>query len=343
MGLNTRQIEQLLRPVNPKRVQRDRAGNSHLAAYDVSAHLTRIFGFGGWEKRIRTLELVSEDGVKDGNRTGWWVTYRCLMTLDIKDPSGAVIWSNDDGATGSSSNLPSRGDAHDFALKNAISYALKRCAKDLGDQFGLSLYNKGSLHALIGTTLSFEGDSAADVEKDIPELHPDTDDAVAPDTAPVPPPATRPTRPAANGKARAVPPADAVTDLDWMTHLVSDLIPAATTAPELEQLWNQVGEHVRAATCTRDDEKDIGSLLTGRAGELGLNIPVAGKTPAQRLADQAARAADMPSLKAVADEARQGGLSRESVTAPNGKTGSLADYIGFCRKQLEGQKASAAA
>ena len=58
-------------------------------------------------------------------------------------------------ATGSANNLPSRGDAHDFAIKNADSYALKRAAKDLGDQFGLSLYNKGSLEPVVRTSVAY--------------------------------------------------------------------------------------------------------------------------------------------------------------------------------------------
>lgn len=203
MALNAKQVEQLLRPVNPRRVQKDRDGMSHLAGYDVSAHLTRIFGFGGWEKRIRSLELVSEAELKDTkrDRMGWHVTYRCLMTLHVKDPAGNVIWSNDDGATGSASNLPAKGDAHDFAMKNAITYALKRCAKDLGDQFGLSLYNKGSLDPLIIRTLAADGESATDVEQDIPELHPDADDTAPSDTPADTPPAAKPRPADSNGRA----------------------------------------------------------------------------------------------------------------------------------------------
>jgi hypothetical protein len=181
MAFSPAQVEQLLRPVNPRRVQRDNHGMSHLAAYDVSAHLTRIFGFGGWRKEILSLELVESVAVPDpkrGDRLGWWVTYRCSMRLHVGD------WQNDDGATGSAENLPSFGDAHDFALKNAISYALKRCAKDLGDQFGLSLYNKGSVKALIGRTLTdvptpeaFAEYGPPDVDRDLPDLAPDWDEA----------------------------------------------------------------------------------------------------------------------------------------------------------------------
>jgi len=185
MTFSPAQVEQLLRPVNPRRVQRDNHGMSHLAAYDVSAHLTRIFGFGGWRKEILSLELVAEDAVKDEgrNRLGWFVTYRCTMRLIVHSSTDEGDWWNEDGATGSASNLPDRGDAHDFALKNAISYALKRCAKDLGDQFGLSLYNKGSTAALVGRTLATPDLTARrltpeqDMETGLPDLAPDWDEA----------------------------------------------------------------------------------------------------------------------------------------------------------------------
>ena len=64
-------------------------------------------------------------------------------THTIFDPDGNPVAVIEDAATGSAQNMPSPADAFDFAIKNAVSYALKRCAKDLGDQFGLSLYNKG--------------------------------------------------------------------------------------------------------------------------------------------------------------------------------------------------------
>lgn len=285
MGLNSKQREQLLRPINPKRVQRDNKGMSHVQAYDVAAHLTRIFGFGGWQKRITSLELVCEDSVKDGNRTGWWVTYRCQMTLEVKDPSGSVIWSGDDGATGSAANQPQRGEAHDLALKNAISYALKRCAKDLGDQFGLSLYNKGNMNALVGATLDQEDETADDVEKDLPDIHPEDEGEgqdgpqAAPSAAEAPPErAPRPARQQPpNGRQERAQrpqvkaPPGAETDIDWMGHLVDDLIPAATTRNELAGFWDNVAEHVREGKCTDEHAKQIQSEITERADALGFS------------------------------------------------------------------------
>jgi hypothetical protein len=153
MSLTREQIEVLLRPIKPSRIF-EANGQSHVPAYDVAAHLTRVFGFGGWDKQILSLELVCEEQAKtSGGKDAWRVTYRCTMSLVVKDPEGTVVASWEDGACGSSM-LPQRGEAHDMAMKSAISYALKRCAAfGLGDQFGLSLYNGGDRRALIGRTL----------------------------------------------------------------------------------------------------------------------------------------------------------------------------------------------
>lgn len=163
--LSTAQVDVLLRPIRSNRVL-SAQNQSHVPAYDVVAHLTRLFGFEGWDKEIVSIELVGEQARTEGDRTGWWVTYRCHMRLTIYDQNGQVVKVIEDGATGSSNNQPSYGDAHDLAYKNAISYAIKRCAKDLGDQFGLSLYNRGSQRALVGKIVGHE---AEDVESHIEE------------------------------------------------------------------------------------------------------------------------------------------------------------------------------
>lgn len=151
--LNAEQVSALLKPIKPSRVMQAN-GQSHVPAYDVAAHLTRILGFGGWDKEILSLILVNEtEGTTSGGKAAWEVTYACTLRLVIKDENGDPIATWDDGACGTSKQ-PQRGEAHDMALKSSISYALKRCAAfGLGDQFGLSLYNKGNTSALIAKTL----------------------------------------------------------------------------------------------------------------------------------------------------------------------------------------------
>ncbi|WP_367880534.1 Rad52/Rad22 family DNA repair protein [Salinispora arenicola] len=45
------------------------------------------------------------------------------------------------------------GDCHDNAIKTAVSQGLKRCAVNLGDQFGLGLYNGGGVDAVVVRTV----------------------------------------------------------------------------------------------------------------------------------------------------------------------------------------------
>jgi recombination DNA repair RAD52 pathway protein len=146
--LNNQQYEQLLKPLNESRVaKRGQAGRqlSYLEAWDVKAHLIRIFGFLNWSADVTTADLAFESE-KDGK---WNVGYKVVLCLRV---NGA---SYTEAAVGSAT-LPSRGEAHDMAIKTAESDALKRAAINLGTQFGLSLYSNGSLRDVVGRTLDKE-------------------------------------------------------------------------------------------------------------------------------------------------------------------------------------------
>lgn len=160
MSLATEQVDALLAPLDQRRV-RSVQGNSHLEAWDVRRHLLRVFGWGGWDFDVLSCDCILErsawsekpDEPFKGRHT---VIYRVTARLTIRDKQGAELAHWDDGATGDSTNQPSLGDAHDQALKTAMSQALKRCAVNLGDRFGLSLYAKGSTAAVVGKSLAHE-------------------------------------------------------------------------------------------------------------------------------------------------------------------------------------------
>lgn len=168
--LNEGQYEQLLKPLNPNRVEkRSQAGRnlSYLAAWEVKAHLIRIFGFGNWDAEVLSADLAFESE-KDGK---WNVGYKVILRLHIQ-------WlgcTYTEAAIGSAT-LPQRGEAHDMAIKTAESDALKRAAINLGTQFGLSLYDNGSLKDVVGRTL----DRSIDLGEPAP-LVTETSDAL-PDT-----------------------------------------------------------------------------------------------------------------------------------------------------------------
>jgi hypothetical protein len=171
-AFNGKQVAQLLRPINETRVLRDGKGHSHVSQQDVTAHLIRVFGFGGFDTEILSCDLVFEeprvDG-KTGEMTGRWdVCYRATLALTVRDENGQVVCRFEDGSTGMAQNQ-TRGDGHDLAFKSALSLAKKRTAINLGDQYGLSLYNKGQVEALVRGTLVRPEDPEATTPGDVQE------------------------------------------------------------------------------------------------------------------------------------------------------------------------------
>lgn len=149
MSLSPEQLNQLYKPINPKRVATRQGKFSYLETWDVLAHLSRIFSFAGWDKEV-DAELLFEDEANGK----WTVGYRAKCRLTIRDPEGNFVCVHEDVATGQAINQPSRGDAHDLSLKTAVSDALKRAAKDLGNQYGLSLYQDGSTESVVSRSLA---------------------------------------------------------------------------------------------------------------------------------------------------------------------------------------------
>lgn len=147
--LTPAQIELLERPLDKNRVKQSQ-GQSHLEGWDVRAHLTRIFGFDGWDETLLSIECIYEHlgNQLKADKKQWYVTYRCTMRLTIwgTDAEGnrAVAKISEEGAVGGAENQPSHADAHDLAMKESMTQALKRCAINLGNAFGLSLYSNGS-------------------------------------------------------------------------------------------------------------------------------------------------------------------------------------------------------
>lgn len=156
LQLTAEQYAVLLEEIPGYRVRQLR-GQSHLEAWDVRRTLNRIFGFGGWDLLTKQLAVVAQIEIPPSQPNGkprWTVVYTAEVRLEIKNPDGSIGAVYEDGAAGDSQNQPSLGDAHDQALKTALSQGLKRCVVNLGDQFGLSLYNDGQTRAVVNRTLA---------------------------------------------------------------------------------------------------------------------------------------------------------------------------------------------
>lgn len=162
-GLTRAQIERLRLPIDANFVEK-KQNLSYIAQHEVRAELTRIFGYGNWDSSVDDMQFVYEYEVKNGDlefpnkpktpETIYYrVCYRARVTLNIRDYWGNHVASFSEWHAEANSVLPDRGEAHAMAITSVESYALRRCAINLGDRLGLGLYDKGSLAPLVKNTL----------------------------------------------------------------------------------------------------------------------------------------------------------------------------------------------
>lgn len=149
-ALSPEQLGALMSNLNPRRVaKRSQSGSqlSYLEAWDVRASLIRVFGFGGFSIRTLNVEMmnVGKPSEEGSGKAAWRVSIMAHVELHIPQLDATyseVAVSSQSGSTW--------GDVADFAAKTAVSDAMKRCAINLGTQFGLSLYNQGSTNDIVG-------------------------------------------------------------------------------------------------------------------------------------------------------------------------------------------------
>jgi Rad52/22 family double-strand break repair protein len=156
--ISAEQYAYLLNPIRSNRIaHRSQGGKdlSYLESWDVRAHLIRIFGFGNFDLDMLDYHLVYQRDIeigRDNPKPGWEVAYSARMSLTVR-VDGEELCRYTEAAVGSASGSVDLGGLHDNALKTAASDAMKRCAINLGTQFGLSLYDNGSRNDVVRTTL----------------------------------------------------------------------------------------------------------------------------------------------------------------------------------------------
>ncbi len=141
------QLNALMAPLNGNRVaSRSQGGRqlSYLEAWDVKAALIRVFGFGGFSADVVEDEIVSINRETRTNNGQEYERIEVAAKVRLRLHIPALMCSYTETAVASQVGRDV-GEVADFAVKTAASDALKRCAINLGSQFGLGLYNSGSL------------------------------------------------------------------------------------------------------------------------------------------------------------------------------------------------------
>lgn len=142
MNFTDTQIGYLVSPLSSKHVKTREQGRSTLSyveSWHAIAEANRIFGFDAWNRETINATCVSERERKIGKqpyeKDGWGVTYTAKVRVTVGD----IIREGTGAGHGIDVDL---GQAHESAIKEAESDAMKRALMTFGNPFGLALYDK---------------------------------------------------------------------------------------------------------------------------------------------------------------------------------------------------------
>jgi hypothetical protein len=149
-GFSAGQITALAAPLDRALVSSREQGRSqvpYLQSWLVIREANRIFGFDGWQRQTLQVQCVCQAERLIGSRShgrepkpGWGVTYTARVRVSVHaGDRGLLIREGTGAGHGIDTDL---GLAHESAIKEAETDAMKRALMTFGNPFGLALYDK---------------------------------------------------------------------------------------------------------------------------------------------------------------------------------------------------------
>lgn len=138
MSFTPEQVGHLKAKLSRSRVQqRSQAGRqfSYVEGWHAIAEANRIFGFDAWSRETVELRLLGERQVGDKSR----VAYMARVRITVQAGDATIIRDGCGYGSGIDKDI---GQAHESALKEAETDAMKRGLMTFGNPFGLALYDK---------------------------------------------------------------------------------------------------------------------------------------------------------------------------------------------------------
>lgn len=139
MAFTDDQIKALEAPLNRGNVKaRTQAGRelSYIEGWHAIKEANRIFGFAEWDRETTEIKLLGNPRmVSDKARVGYMAKVR--VTVRTKD--GVIIREGCGFGSGIDRDID---QAHESAIKEAETDAMKRALMTFGNPFGLALYDK---------------------------------------------------------------------------------------------------------------------------------------------------------------------------------------------------------
>ena len=144
------QIAALSAPLDRGLVSSREQGRSkvnYLQSWVVISEANRIFGFDGWQRQTlfsrciaQAERLIGARSTGREQKSGWGVTYIARVRITVSAGCHGLLIREGTGAGhGIDTDL---GLAHESAIKEAETDAMKRALMTFGNPFGLALYDK---------------------------------------------------------------------------------------------------------------------------------------------------------------------------------------------------------
>lgn len=133
----TIELQRKLDPANVKPAKSFGPKGDYIEGWHAMAEANRIFGFDGWSYAITECTCVYQAPREIGQekKPGFGVTYTAKVQVTVL---GVV---REDFGAGHGYDVDC-GLAHESAIKEAVTDALKRALRSFGNPFGLALYDK---------------------------------------------------------------------------------------------------------------------------------------------------------------------------------------------------------
>lgn len=131
------ELKKKLDPANVKPPAKFGPKGHYVEGWLAIAEANRIFGFDGWSYTVMSCACVSERprAIGQAQKEGFGVTYTAQVRVMVDGVS------REDVGAGHGYDVDC-GAAHESAIKEAVTDALKRALRTFGNPFGLALYDK---------------------------------------------------------------------------------------------------------------------------------------------------------------------------------------------------------
>lgn len=139
-----KQLQLLEGKLDPRLIaSRSQGGQSlsYLQTHDAIQLLNNIFGTTGWNLQVVELKEVAREEREKNGKSQYLVGYTAHVRLQVQFIDGTHVMKEDVGA-GNGQDYQSFYSTSESATKEAVSDALKRAARHLGNQLGGALYDK---------------------------------------------------------------------------------------------------------------------------------------------------------------------------------------------------------